>query len=467
MHKTICSPHRREHIGIHLLSRAISTDATHDSPTYHPRCHAGTRKVIIEIIMKWIEDQEPSEAVIWLHGLAGHGKSAILQSVAELCESMGGQPAASFFFSKRASDRNKGHHLFCTIAYQLATNIPTIRSRIDHVMRLDPALPQKSIQHQFQKLVLGAFQQINTHDLFLHSPTIIIDGLDECEDHDAQQSILSLILDAVKSHSLPLRFLIASRPEPQIVECFSAPGVSAITRQLALDDSFQPYDDIRTFLNSAFLDIRKRKGQFISSDLWPGSDVIEYLVSKSSGQFIYVSTVVKFVDAAFTDPVKQLDMILRSSSSRSRIFLNLDVLYSDILSSHPDLMFLRNLFVILLTPSTHGRNMSIFLIEDLLGLRRDTLLLLLGGLFSLLEVRGNLLSIAHTSFQEYMYDKARSGPYYINIHRCSGYMATICLTSVTNWILNPWKRYDTCIKLPRFADVSHPGHFLSRHQHLL
>src|SRR6188768_2286830 len=108
MHKTICSPHRREHIGIHLLSRAISTDATHDSPTYHPRCHAGTRKVIIEIIMKWIEDQEPSEAVIWLHGLAGHGKSAILQSVAELCESMGGQPAASFFFSKRASDRNKG-----------------------------------------------------------------------------------------------------------------------------------------------------------------------------------------------------------------------------------------------------------------------------------------------------------------------------------------------------------------------
>ena len=50
-----------------------------------PRCLAGTRKEILKEIETWIEAGHQGKSILWLHGPAGAGKSAIAQTVAETC----------------------------------------------------------------------------------------------------------------------------------------------------------------------------------------------------------------------------------------------------------------------------------------------------------------------------------------------------------------------------------------------
>ena len=59
---------------------------------------------------------------------------------------------------------------------------------------------------------------------------VIIDALDECDsDHD-QKTFLTLIGNELVSRRIPLRFLICSRPEPQIQETFNMDSMKLVTR---------------------------------------------------------------------------------------------------------------------------------------------------------------------------------------------------------------------------------------------
>ena len=104
-----------------MLSRWISPGAAYDSQERFPapRCHPGTRTELLNKIEEWIGAGAGRGAMdlLWLHGPAGAGKSAIAQTVAEICAERG-QLAASFFFSRSSPDRNALKHLFPTIAVQ-------------------------------------------------------------------------------------------------------------------------------------------------------------------------------------------------------------------------------------------------------------------------------------------------------------------------------------------------------------
>ncbi|EEB96849.1 hypothetical protein MPER_03939 [Moniliophthora perniciosa FA553] len=54
-----------------------------------PRCTPGTREAVIRLIMKWTTNPFTPQRILWLNGLAGEGKSAIAQSVAELLAQCG------------------------------------------------------------------------------------------------------------------------------------------------------------------------------------------------------------------------------------------------------------------------------------------------------------------------------------------------------------------------------------------
>ena len=78
--------------------------------------------------------------------------------------------------------------------------------------------------------------------------------------------------------------------------------------------------------------LRKSAENFILSDVehpWPGEGVIDLLVQRSSGQFIYATTVLKFVGSDFCSPKKQLALVLKPEPTA---FSDLDQLYTQILS---------------------------------------------------------------------------------------------------------------------------------------
>ena len=108
--------------GIHTLSKRIATDAAQDACERYPlpNVHTGTRTKILEVPTAWISDQHSECRVFWLHGLAGAGKSAILQALAELLMSSEG-PVIGSLFGKGQGKRGSGDYLFSRVHYRIST----------------------------------------------------------------------------------------------------------------------------------------------------------------------------------------------------------------------------------------------------------------------------------------------------------------------------------------------------------
>ncbi|KAJ6530465.1 hypothetical protein DFH09DRAFT_1410993, partial [Mycena vulgaris] len=117
-----------------------------------PSCHLGTRTAVLEQLNSW--SIHPTEdAVPWLNGSAGIGKSAIVQMFAGECQTLG----ASFFFKRRHHKRGTWDGLFTTIAYQLATAIPGLFLPIQRAVEADKLVGGRAIPLQFRRLIQDPF----------------------------------------------------------------------------------------------------------------------------------------------------------------------------------------------------------------------------------------------------------------------------------------------------------------------
>ncbi|KAF8811852.1 hypothetical protein BYT27DRAFT_7088609, partial [Phlegmacium glaucopus] len=125
-----------------------------------PKCHPNTRKAVLADIMQWIQDIEESERTLWLYGSAGAGKSAIAQTIAEMCAKLG-LLVASFFFSRLSQSRNNEKHLIASIAYQLILSIPETRTHIEAAVQSDLAVFHKSLDTQIETLIIRPLENAN------------------------------------------------------------------------------------------------------------------------------------------------------------------------------------------------------------------------------------------------------------------------------------------------------------------
>ena len=250
--------------------------------------------------MQWVFESESAreEFILWLFGAAGAGKSAIAKRIAEIAAEMD-LLIAAFFFSRTSSTRGTKDRLVATLAYQLALSIPDTRTHIEDAIERDPAIFTKSIQTQIDTLLFEPLQSISSAEIVPSQKLIIIDGLDECHDSQVQVAILDAISRSFPTHKPSIKFLVVSRPEIDLVTSFNGnEPIKSVHRRLALDDTYKPDDDIRFFFSDRFKHI-KRTHPLRSSipKLWPTQELLATLVRKSSGQFIYAATVVKFVES--------------------------------------------------------------------------------------------------------------------------------------------------------------------------
>ena len=306
---------------------AIRSDERYDPP----KCHPHTRRAVLKKIIDWVKDPNKVALILWLYGPAGAGKSAIAQTIAELLEEAG-LLAAAFFFSRNAAGRNDKTLLVATLVYQLVKSIPEIRPHVLEAVEQDPALFSCSIQVQIQALITRPLNATASDEtvspILLSRPRLIIlDGLDECRTTSAQTHILNALSTVVKHLHIPLCFLIASRPEHDIREAFNEQnGLGSLSFSIALDDTYQPDDDIRVFLQSMFGEIRRNHPSSAHLPLfWPNQQDIQHLVKKSSGQFIFASTVAKYVNSHRHWPPDRLNSILgQSEPGQETPFAELD-----------------------------------------------------------------------------------------------------------------------------------------------
>jgi len=389
-----------------------------------PKCHPNTRKAVINKIVDWIRGIIDSEALIlWLYGAAGAGKSAIAHTLAEICETCGWL-VASFFFWKTAGERNNANRFVSTIAYQIALTIPASRELIAAAVDYNPFIFEQSVDVQLSKLIIDPLEQLfSAGIIFDISPlVVIIDGLDECQGDDVQSGIVKSLVAAFRHSSLRIRILIASRPEVHLQSTFNPASMQRHLSRLALSDEYSSNEDIYRFLEDSFDKIRREHAlaSYIPSS-WPSTDVLRELTLKSSGQFIFASTTIKYIGGDPRQlPHRRLDVIrsLRSPKGEKDMpYAELNSLYHHVLSNVDNIEVLKLVLgiLIIINPVTKYRGMyTPEAVDDFLFWERGETKACLSQLASIIECdTDGYISISHASLSDFLLDPSRSHQFYL------------------------------------------------------
>ncbi|KAM6499321.1 hypothetical protein JOM56_004829 [Amanita muscaria] len=383
--------------GLENLKEFVSFAALHDSAEQDPdrRCHPGTRETVLKQLRDWFDNPNPTDPIIWLHGPAGAGKSAIAQTIADEYKERG--TAATFFFYR--SDPSP---------WQFAFSIPPTKDFIVDALDKTPHLPTKAVEPQFEQLVAHPTKNIASQ-MLQPAPVVIIDGVGECSDEKLQQRFLAVIGNAVKNHHVPIRFLISSRPEALIEETLNKFKDFIVSIDLAkLNDSNH---DIQKYLEDKFSEIASNRGL---DPAWPGQEIIKEIVSKSSGNFIFASLVIRFISDEDFDPEFLLN-IVRNLTPRGDMspFALLDELYLEILKQQRDQGFLKAFLALLVGRSSIEQD---DLHEDdttLMNVSKKGLHTKLRRMRSLLKFEP-FIDVYHKSFLDFLQDPSRSGQYHVS-----------------------------------------------------
>jgi len=264
--------------------------------------------------------------VFWLNGLAGTGKSTITQSFSETI-SNDGFLGASFFCSRDYLDRRELKNIFPTLAYQLACHYPQFRSKVITNLKKDPTLAHTSLISQLENLLVNPLSGGSI------SCVIVIDALDECIDDQPASAILSVLGWFVKQLS-PVRFFITGRPEPRIRTGFRLPLLQPLTQIFLLHevDVSIVNSDIKLYLTQRLSTIAKQRSDLDLPNPWPHDYEIAVLTKKSSGLFIFASTLARFIESEHHEPNERLQLVVSERDSTVHEgCAGIDSLYSQIL----------------------------------------------------------------------------------------------------------------------------------------
>ena len=258
--------------------------------------------------MRWVKDPR-ERRVFWLNGLAGTGKSTIAQTFSEMV-ARDGTLGASFFCSRDYLDRKELKNIFPTLAYQLACRYPSFRTKIIPVIKQDPSVASNSLISQLKDLIIDPLSPTDI------SCVIVIDALDECIDDQPASALLSILGRYVKH--LPLvKIFITGRPEPRIRTGFRLPLLEPLTQIFLLHgiELAKVDEDIRLYLREKLVAAAKRRSDFDLPNPWPSEGDLTTLTKKSSGLFIFASTLIRFIESEHHEPDEQLRLIVNSPTS--------------------------------------------------------------------------------------------------------------------------------------------------------
>jgi hypothetical protein len=230
-----------------------------------------------------------------------------------------------------------------------------------------------------------------------------------------------MLLKAANDPSFPFRFIIASRPEPTIQSFFTTVA-GHTTRKIFLDDKYNPDADMLLFVEAKFADICRR---YQLSFSWPSKDVKHTLVRNASGQFVFVSTVMRFIEGSSALPQELLDQVLelRATDASRNPFAPLDALYAHILNSSPNPFLTARWLNLIFGDIPLLRTRSVRFIKLFLESSPGEAFHVFRGLNSLVSIPPtdsnyedytSSYSLFHKSLTDFLEDRSRCGSLYVD-----------------------------------------------------
>ncbi|CAE7146136.1 unnamed protein product [Rhizoctonia solani] len=296
-------------------------EATYDSDmsatVNRRKCTEGTRKQVLSGLDNWLCDEE-TPPVYWMNGMAGTGKTTIAYTFSERLEHREWL-AASFFCTRTSADCRAVTRIIPTIAYQLARYSVPFQSALYDILGKEPDAGSKNVAKQFERLLRDPLMKVK--DAIPNSIVVVVDALDECEDHSGVEKILDMLFRYGKG--LPIRFFVTSRPEPDIYNRMMLDVKSRAALHLHDIETSLVQADIELFLNEEL--------SFMS----PTPSQIQQLAQRSGSLFIYAATLVRYIrfGKRFVNPHQRLQSVLSLTPESTKKHAEIDALYTAILQS--------------------------------------------------------------------------------------------------------------------------------------
>ncbi|KAF7982716.1 hypothetical protein HWV62_26570 [Athelia sp. TMB] len=386
------------------------------------RCFDGTRKEVISALMQWKNDIN-ARPMCLLSGSAGRGKSVVSKSIADSCTD-DNTLAASFFFLRRAGKRSEFRRFVTTLAFQLTRVIPKVKHLVAQALREDPSIPSQTLADQLQKLIFGPLAALSAEEVSDRIFLIVVDALDECDEKETVKEFIGILTSVCSSQRLPLRWLFTSRSEEHIRQIFLNHSTTKAQTHAVELESFDAEEDIRLFLRDRFATIFEENRQLLDGvqQPWPSAEDLENLVGKSTGLFIFASTLANFVAKGKGPPDRRLKVVLQMDHDHG-----LDQLYEGILRNATEFVCFRQ---VLSTLTLAYEELSIDVLKSILPLDGQDVIYALMSIQSIIRipsVNNEPIRIFHASLRDFLLNKNRSRDLSIDQSLTHGTFATNCL----------------------------------------
>ena len=232
---------------------------------------------------------------------------------------------------------------------------------------------------------------------------------------------MKLLAAAFRDSPFRIRILIASRPEVYLQSTFNLTSLQPHLSRVALSGEYSAEEDIWRFLEDSFDKIRSEHplALYIPSS-WPSVDVLRDLTEKSSGQFIFASTTVKYVGGdPYELPTRRLDVVRQLQPPRGEEdmpYAELNSLYHHVLHSVHDIERVKRVLGVLIVvdPVIKKGGRTTQSMDDLFFWQPGETKACLSPLESIIGCDGiGDISIFHASLSDFLLDPSRSNQFYL------------------------------------------------------
>ncbi|KAF8705999.1 WD40 repeat-like protein, partial [Rhizoctonia solani] len=411
----IATDNRLKHLLPSLSARYNSTKAVE---LKRGPCTKNTRVLLLAQIHVWVESSGPG-SIYWMNGMAGTGKTTIGYS---LCEELDAcrKLAASFFCPRLLPECRDINLVVPTIAYQLARSSHSFRCALSNILEQDPDIHTILPYIQFDALISKPLLEMKYS--LPENLVVVIDALDECESKDSTRRIIHVLL--ARSAGLPVKFVVSSRPEPEIRDEMINQTNQAESRVVLHElDKQTVQTDIKAYLRDALVQAQATEEQ------------ISAMAERAGILFIYAATVVRYVGhGGFRRSHARLANVLESSSTSENKYKEIDELYTVVLQAalgDPELESgeKKDMQLVLDSVICAQEPLTVNALSQFLRMKNaEYVRAALSTLWSVLHISGSseLVTTLHASFPDYMLDSPRSGKFYCDSKAHNQNMALRC-----------------------------------------
>lgn len=370
-----------------------------------PECHAGTRSALIHSIIDWAQATTKTHSILWLHALAGAGKSTLSTTIADRL-GKANRLGAFLFFDRDDAKRSNPETVMKTLAYQIGLSRPLVGEAMVAILKDSPGILEANQRSQFQRLIIDPLQ--SEYKMMPNvSPTIVIlDALDECGTPYLREVLLETLADMTSQLTVDIRFLITSRPEHDIQYVFENQQ-HIIAHELDIR-SIDNMDDVSSYIRHRMVQVRKKATHLPRGVDWPTEFEILKLSERACGLFVWASTAIQFIGGY--DPKKRLDIILRGDVTLKATDA-LDLLYRTALESvgnWDDEDFLSDFRAVIGLVLVARQPLSSTCIDTLLSVEDHTCLHIISHLGCVVQPRP-MVRLLHPSFADFLMTLSRCG----------------------------------------------------------